>query len=184
MKILCIGDSLTEGYGINHDVSWPTLLGAKMSVPVFNEGISGDTTAGILARFSSACQRHLPTHTIIMGGTNDIDFQIDPKHIIANIKAMTRQARFSGIEYFIGIPMPYRPHVQDGYSSAFNSANEFANNLDEFRASLIHFCDHDETRFIDFSEELTTDHFLFDGIHPNEEGNRLMMETAYRALTG
>ena len=67
-----MGDSLTEGYGIPQHTRWSNLLANETGLPIINSGISGDTTAGMLARFKPMVLDHQPSHVIIMGGTNDI----------------------------------------------------------------------------------------------------------------
>ncbi|HKJ99099.1 MAG TPA: hypothetical protein VJ959_09270 [Desulfotignum sp.] len=52
MKIICHGDSLTRGSDIATPHTWTALLGNQLNIPVVNTGISGDTTAGMLARFA------------------------------------------------------------------------------------------------------------------------------------
>jgi acyl-CoA thioesterase I len=51
MKIVCIGDSLTEGLGVDKQKSWPIILGELGKMVVINKGISGDTTSGMVSRF-------------------------------------------------------------------------------------------------------------------------------------
>ena len=61
-KILAIGDSLTEGYGVAKKAAWPSLLEKKLSkekivAKVINAGVSGSTTAsgiGVSAAVSEA----------------------------------------------------------------------------------------------------------------------------------
>src|SRR5262245_39853799 len=48
--IVCLGDSITAGVGSGPGEAYPELLAAKLGTQVINEGISGDTTAGGLAR--------------------------------------------------------------------------------------------------------------------------------------
>ena len=52
-NIVCLGDSLTEAYIINNKDCWVELLQAKLPQNFINSGISGDTTAGMLSRFTS-----------------------------------------------------------------------------------------------------------------------------------
>ena len=57
-EILAFGDSLTSGYGLPADKSFPARLEAKLRADgidarVVNAGIAGDTTAGGLARLSA-----------------------------------------------------------------------------------------------------------------------------------
>lgn len=68
MKIVCIGDSLTEGYQMDLSKRWTDVLQEKLDIEIINSGICGDTTGGMLARFKEMVIDHKPTHVIIMGG--------------------------------------------------------------------------------------------------------------------
>ncbi len=122
-KIVCIGDSLTAGYGLEPNENWPFLLAKELKIEVINSGISGDTTSGMLARFKAMVIDHKPTHTIIMGGTNDLSLNLTDEQILSNILAMTRYARHHNIETIIGIPTPFFPPMFDSSQSAFLSGN-------------------------------------------------------------
>ncbi|MFT6707865.1 MAG: acyl-CoA thioesterase-1, partial [Flavobacteriales bacterium] len=51
-KLVTLGDSLTEGYNIDKLKRWTKLLHQKHNLEIINSGISGDTTTGMLSRFS------------------------------------------------------------------------------------------------------------------------------------
>ena len=57
-KILAFGDSLTFGYGVARDKSYPSLLVDLLHVTVINEGFSGELSAQGLARLPSVLERH------------------------------------------------------------------------------------------------------------------------------
>jgi lysophospholipase L1-like esterase len=48
-RIICHGDSLTEGKDIEAAYRWPSLLQNALGTEVINTGIGGDTTAGLLS---------------------------------------------------------------------------------------------------------------------------------------
>ena len=50
MKLICIGDSLTFGYGVHLSQRWTQLCAQETGWELVNEGINGDTTGGMLAR--------------------------------------------------------------------------------------------------------------------------------------
>jgi len=52
-RIICHGDSLTEGKDIEVAYRWPSLLQNALGTEVINTGIGGDTTAGLLSRFAT-----------------------------------------------------------------------------------------------------------------------------------
>lgn len=177
LKLLCIGDSLTEGYDINRSDCWTDLLRKDLGIEVINAGISGDTTSGMLARCERLLLEHIPTHCIIMGGTNDLWFGLNDEFILSNIHALRRQISYYNAIPIIGIPTS---------SMNLNELNLKHENYSEcirtFRNNLIRFCQEDQQDYIDFSLHLLHKHFLTDGIHPNEEGHELMMQNAKEFL--
>ena len=169
-KILCLGDSLTEGYLIDVNKSWPQRLQEALNIEVVNAGISGDTTAGMLGRCEHSLREHNPSHLIVFGGTNDLWFGLKDEVILSNIHAIRRQARYHGVEPIVGIPTS---------SMNLNELNLVHENYSEcirsFQNSLISYCQNDDQLIIDFSLHLQPEHFLEDGIHPNEDGHKQMM---------
>ena len=71
MKLICIGDSLTFGYGVRPSQRWTRLCAQETGWEIVNEGISGDTTGGMLARFSADVLPERPDAVLMMGGAND-----------------------------------------------------------------------------------------------------------------
>jgi len=67
-KLVCLGDSLTEGYGIETRHRWSDLLKKEFPFEIINRGISGDTTAGMLARFQFDVIAHQPTQEPMTSG--------------------------------------------------------------------------------------------------------------------
>ncbi len=177
MKVLCLGDSLTEAYGIDPIYGWVNLLEEDLKAELINAGISGDTTAGMLARCENLLLKHEPSHIIILGGTNDLWFGLKDEYIISNIQAISRHAKYYGVEVLIGLPtLSYNLNelnfVQENYSECIRS----------FRNTLIHYCDLEEKLYIDFSLNMISDHFLDDGLHPNKTGQEVMKANALTIL--
>lgn len=74
-KIIAVGDSLTAGYGLPLDDSYPMQLEARLladghEVEVVNAGISGETTAGLLDRVEFIKSNN-PDMVLITIGGND-----------------------------------------------------------------------------------------------------------------
>jgi lysophospholipase L1-like esterase len=106
MKIVTLGDSLTvgiqaESHPTHHDecTSYPRYLeilaekrlGNRQSavkVKVVNRGICGDLTSGMLSRFVRDVVMEKPNCVIILGGTNDIGWNMDPTMIVRNLGMM------------------------------------------------------------------------------------------------
>lgn len=177
MKVLCLGDSLTETYGINPDLGWVNLLKQNYKIESVNAGICGDTTSGMLARCEQLLLKHQPTHLILLGGTNDLWFGLKDEFIISNIQAISRHAKYHGVDAVIGLPT---------LSCNLNELNFIQENYSEcirhFRSTLIRYCDLEEKPYIDFSINMTTAHYLDDGLHPNENGQIVLLENAINVL--
>lgn len=179
-KLVCMGDSLTEGYEIDKTKRWSDLLSKRLGIEVVNCGISGDTTTGMLSRFYHQVIANHPSHVIILGGTNDLWLHSTPQQIIANIHAMVRQAKYNDIVPIIGIPTPV--YTPEDYSVDTYFVNDFnlSEAMREFQQILKAYVKEDEKLWIDFSDGIHEGLMLDDGVHPNEAGQEVMMETVMR----
>ena len=94
-NILAFGDSLTAGYGLVADQSFPRQLQELLRVrhptaSVDNAGVSGDTSAGGLARLPRVLQRlsAKPDLAIVELGANDLIRGIAPERMRDNLDAI------------------------------------------------------------------------------------------------
>ncbi|MBU6475871.1 MAG: arylesterase, partial [Alphaproteobacteria bacterium] len=93
-KILAFGDSLTAGYGLPYDQSFPaqleqTLRAQGYAVSVINAGVSGDTSTGGLARLGWTL-RQRPDFVILELGANDMLRGADPALVRHNLDTMLK----------------------------------------------------------------------------------------------
>jgi acyl-CoA thioesterase I len=95
--IVALGDSLTAGFGVRRSEAFPARLDARLraagyGVRVVNAGLSGDTTAGALARFDFAVPRG--TNGLLLAiGANDMLQGLSPTAARANIEAIIVRAK-------------------------------------------------------------------------------------------
>ena len=80
MEIICIGDSLTYGYGVRRTQRWTELATERSGWKLINHGVCGDTTGGMLVRMREIL-RDLHSGKdercfLLMGGYNDLVPQI------------------------------------------------------------------------------------------------------------
>ncbi len=92
LRILALGDSLTAGQGLPQDATFPTQLEAALraqgrNVRVINAGVSGDTTAGGLARLEWSLQDQPDVIIVALGG-NDSLRAIVPEATRRNLDAI------------------------------------------------------------------------------------------------
>ena len=110
MRILALGDSLTEGYIDNHtDTFHPytTTLATVLRAQVDNQGVSGERTGPMLTRLKTINNKGDYTHAVILAGTNDLDTRMDPSTIARNVIRMHLYClRTLGVErtYCLSIP--------------------------------------------------------------------------------
>ncbi|MCK5401498.1 MAG: hypothetical protein KAJ28_07670 [Flavobacteriaceae bacterium] len=177
IKIACIGDSITFGYEIEETQKWTTLLSEELNVEVVNCGINGDTTAGMLSRFDAILDLHKPTHVIITGGTNDLWFGLKDELIISNIQTMINHAEYLGVVGVVGIPTSCFNLIEINFIG-----EDFVECIRNFQNQLVNYSLEKELAYIDFSIGLDAKHFFEDGLHPNNNGQKIMSEIAKKIL--
>lgn len=124
--ILVYGDSLSAGYGIALEQSWPTLLGKRLTQEgrqyrVVNASISGETSAGGRARLAAVLNEAKPVIMVLALGANDGLRGLPPEQLRDNLGAMVQQARKQGVKtLLVGMKLP--PNYGPAYNSAFDAA--------------------------------------------------------------
>lgn len=124
VTVAALGDSLTAGYGLAPDEGFvPALqewLDANgVAARVVNAGVSGDTTAGGLARAGWALAPEVQAVIVALGG-NDLLRGLPPEEAKANLAGILDLARARGLPVLlIGIAAPgnYGPD----YRAAFDA---------------------------------------------------------------
>ena len=186
MKIVCLGDSLTYGYGVPRRDCWVSLAAEATGHTMVNRGINGDTTGGMLARFGRDVLGEQPERVLLMGGANDIIFGGSDAPARLNLTAMANQAVANRIRPMIGLPTPV---YAEGIPEPWLSVTDYQSLLPIFAAYrdwLVQFAGIFGFKTVDFTvpgllppEGYT--HYL-DGLHPDKEGHRLMAEAVIAAL--
>lgn len=101
VPIACWGDSLTQGNQDRTGVSYPSALQQLLGVPVYNEGIDGQSSAQVAARMLAA--KNMYGHTdVFWAGRDDFKQPSDPEsQILANIASMVNVLTSSPKRYLI-----------------------------------------------------------------------------------
>lgn len=177
-KVLCLGDSLTEGYGVARESAWPELLQADLirqgikDVTILNAGISGSTSASGMARLKWFLKSpDLPEIMILELGANDGLRGIDPQVTRKNLKDVIQLAKARGIRVLLaGMQMPtnYGPSYTQAFAALY--------------PALAH---EEQVAFIPFFLEGVAGNRSLnqpDGIHPNEAGYKIIAKTVAQHL--
>lgn len=185
MKVVCLGDSLTAGYGVRTEECWVSLL-ADMTMSIWaNAGVTGDSTGGMLARLNHILLSQSPDAVLIMGGVNDILAAGSWECAKPNVTAMVHQCAACGVRPVIGTPIP--PHAEAargrssllGLSAAAEKTRSYIEWLrlfsGEFKLRMVDFA----AAFDVYSRECGWSRAYFpDGLHPSVAGHRVMAEAA------
>ena len=163
LKILALGDSLTAGFGLPPGQGFAPQLERALKergveAQVIDAGVSGDTTAGGLARIDWALA-DAPDLVILELGANDMLRGIDPAEIRANLDAMLAKLRAADARVLLA-GMRAAPNLGADYGGAFERL--YAELAAQYEVPLYPF----------FLDGVATDPKLNlpDGMHPNEAG--------------
>lgn len=177
ITVAALGDSLTQGYGLVQSEGLVPQLQAWLDarghdVQLINAGVSGDTTAGGLARVDWTLTPEVDAMIVALGG-NDFLRGIDPAVSRANLAGILEAAARADVEVLL-IGIVATGNYGPDYANAFNAmypelAAQYGTALDRdffngFRAP------------VDAGASVA-DFMQRDGIHPNREGVALIVET-------
>lgn len=175
--ILFFGDSITAGYGLEPDQAFPAFIQQKidslnLSYQVKNAGSSGETSAGGLRRVDWVLQQPVDIFVLELGG-NDGLRGIDPQNTKANLQGIINKVKKTYPEATI---------LLTGMESPPNMGAQYTG---EFRQIFYQLAEENEVVFIPFILEAVAgdpDLNQPDGIHPTEEGHRLVAESVWEVL--
>jgi len=170
--LLVLGDSLSAAYGLPEEAGWVALLAGRLPGDrVVNASVSGETTAGGLARLPALLEQWRPDWVLLELGGNDGLRGLPPAHTRNNLARMIELSRAAGAQVLlIGIRLP--PNYGQAYVQAFERIYpELAESHD---VPLVPF----------LLEGVATRPGLMqpDGIHPRAEAQPLMLENVWRTL--
>jgi acyl-CoA thioesterase-1 len=175
-SILVLGDSVSAAFGIPAARGWVALLAQRLKqerldYSVVNASISGETTAGGLARLAPALEKTKPAVVIVELGGNDGLRGMPVAQMKKNLGTIAEQSQRSGARVLI-VGMQIPPNYGAKYAGEFESA--FAEVAKAHGAAVVPFL------FERFGGK--RDLFQGDGIHPTAEAQPLMLESVWKRL--
>ena len=175
--ILVFGDSISAGYGLAHvEQGWVELLKTRLNTQgygyqVVNASVSGETTAGGLARLPRALELHHPKILVLELGGNDGLRALPIAQMRSNLTQMVDLATAAGAKVLLlGMRMP--PNYGPQYTEQF--AMVFSDLAREKKLPLVPFLLTD----IALSPTLLQG----DDIHPNAAGQPILVENVWPTL--
>jgi len=174
--ILCLGDSLTEGYGVAPEQSFPSLLERRLRAAghagarVINAGISGSTSASAASRLRWQLRAE-PDVLVLALGANDGLRGVDLADTRRNLDEAIGLASAAGVRVVLaGMKLP--PNYGPAYTKGFESL--FPQLARQHGIPLIPFL----LDGVAARPELN----LPDGIHPNAQGYQRVVENVLAVL--
>lgn len=177
--ILFFGNSLTAGYGLDDpDQAFPALIQQKidsLDLPykVINAGLSGETTAGGKSRVDWLLKKQQVDVFVLELGANDGLRGIATEETYANLKAIIEKVRASNPDVEIvltGMQVP--PSMGQKYSKDFREV--FTRVAQEENVALVPFLLEGVGGEADLNQS--------DGIHPTEEGQKILASNVWEIL--
>lgn len=177
--IVVLGDSLSAGYGIRSEDAWPQLLEqrlrentvlAKTSPQVINASISGETTAGGLARLPDLLQRYRPNIVIVELGANDGLRGLSLTAMHQNLDRTLEHIRKSGAKpLLVGMRLP----------------PNYGRYAIDFERRFAELAKQSKTPFVPFLLAGVAEKpmlFQADGLHPTKEAQPLLLDNIWPSV--
>jgi len=187
MNICIFGDSITYGAFDSEKGGWANRLRLHLDSrddfedEVYNLGISGDNTEGILERFDAEIKFREPGFLIFAIGINDSQYVISEnqnrvpvekfeqniKELISRAKKITDKILFVGltpVDETKTTPIPW--NIDKMYK------NEY---VEKYNNKIKEVCESEKVDFINIFSEMAKGNYktmLIDGLHPDSKGHR------------
>lgn len=175
-SIVVLGDSISASYGFEAQQGWVALMQQKIqadypSYTIYNESITGDTTAGGLARLPKILKKYKPDIIMLELGANDGLRGMSLTVMQKNLSAIIEKSKKSGAQVLLlsmRIPSNYGRRFTDMFYNIYK------------KLSTKH--DIPVVPFILESVALNKSHMQRDGLHPNVLAQPIITEHIYPYL--
>jgi len=168
--VVFLGDSITSGDGVTPEATFAHRLGVALGVPVWNAGVSGDTTTGALQRLGTDVLAHRPRVVVVELGVNDeVDRHRPAGETLATLERIARRLRKRGA----AVVLVYTPF------------GDF--DRDVYREGLRDIARRERARLVESFYDGIVPHLTVDGLHPSVEGHAELarrLEPVLRELLG
>jgi acyl-CoA thioesterase-1 len=168
-RVVVLGDSITEGYGIAKEAAFPAVLEELLkshghaNVEIVNAGIGGSTSASGATRLKWLLRAGKPAVLILALGGNDALRALPPSAMRKNLEDTIAIAQTNGIRVLLtGMKAP--PNLGAPYVREFDQV--FPKLAAATHITLMPFLLEHVAGEPSLNQE--------DGIHPNEKGSRLI----------
>ncbi len=177
-KLVVLGDSLTEGFGVAKEAAFPAILEKKLHQinkkdwVVVNAGVSGSTTASAISRMKWLFKSK-PDVVLLALGANDGLRGLKVEDSQKNLAEAIEYAQKQKVRVILGgLYMP--PNYGADYTGKFK--NMYTSLAKKYQLTFVPF----------ILEKVAGNpkYNLADGIHPNEEGHKIIADNVFEVLKG
>nr|WP_238380056.1 arylesterase [Janthinobacterium sp. Marseille] len=174
--IVVLGDSLSAEYGLARGEGWVSLLqkkleAEKISAPIVNASISGETTSGGAARLQALLDKHQPAVVVIELGANDALRGLSLIATQQNLRTMVAASKKAKAKVLlVGMQIP--PNYGTDYTRQF--AELYPKIAKETKSALVPFM------LKDVADKANL--FQADRIHPSAEAHPVILNNIWPQL--
>lgn len=176
-RIVFLGDSISAGLGLAESQAFPALIEERLrndghAVEVVNAGVSGDTTAGGLARLDWVLRTEPDLLVVELGGNDALRGQ-PIANIEGNLRRIVRRGKDAGARVLVlgmDIPRNYGRDYAEEFSALYERVAD-AEGVDLLPGFV---------REVGMKRRL----MLPDGIHPTAEGHRVLADSLMDTIEG
>lgn len=174
-KLVVLGDSISEGYGVTQESAYPALLEKKIKAAgkdwtVINSGVSGSTTASAKSRIQWLLKSK-PDLVFLALGANDGLRGLKVPDSKSNLEQAILELKKQKIVVILGgLYMP--PNYGKDYTESF-------------KKMYVDLAKKNSVKLVPFIlDKVAGDskYNLADGIHPNEKGHEIIAETIFNEI--
>lgn len=180
MRLVCLGDSITYGYGVSRDGSWFALLHKALGCELINHGANGATVFDMIYFFQEEVIYEGATDLLLMGGINDLLMGRTSKTVGDRIEDIVKLCEEHGIVPKLATLIEPTEGIAREWDFEEAKVRQFVQKTEEVNDRIFELCRSYGLDCIDvgsiFREIEDRDSLLMDGLHPNEEGHRKMFE--------
>ena len=174
-KLIFLGDSLTEGYGVAQEAAFPQLIQQKFiknksTWVISASGSSGSTSASTLSRLKWI-SKDKPDIVFILMGSNDGLRGLKIEETAKNLEEALAWAKNENLKVILG-QLHVPPNYGKSYAKKF--AEIFPHLAKKYKIKLAPFLLNQVAGISELNQA--------DGIHPNEKGHQIIADNIYKYL--
>jgi len=192
--IVCLGNSLTDGYGAYRSESYPAILAEKVNIPVINRGETGiTTTEAAYDVLSGIHDGYLENAAVIIIelGANDLFEQMNnPFNFDKNFVSKVEESFEEILDYIKNLDTDPQIYLAKFYTK------KIAEELMPSKDYMFIYDDYEnmfkrlKSKYdVDIINDIWKgiwgkDNLMYDGFHPNADGYKIMSANIFNAMKG